>query len=177
MPPKKRALAAVNGRQASAPRASVAATRVKADKILELVASGHTITSAGKAMNPPMTEPQASKLYNEALTRAAEANNELRILTLERELETLRLLKKSFMPQALNGDEKAARIILGVVDRVADLMGFTQSIKVQVSNQRIDEVVSTVIDMLDGKDDQVPKLLESGVLVIEQPAPDTEAAG
>lgn len=169
MPPKKRTLRAVNGKQASAPRATIAETLIKGDKILTLVAQGLTVTEAGRRMQPVMTEPQASKLYNEALTRAAETNNELRVLQLERELETLRLLKKSFMVPALQGDTAAARIILGVVDRVADLMGFTQSLKIQVSNQRIDEVVSSVIDMLETREDQIPRLLESGVLVINSP--------
>lgn len=177
MPPRKRALEAVKGGKASrTPRATVAQTEVKAQRIFELVASGMTVTEAGAAMEPPMTKQQASTLFNAALEATVQADTSLRQAMLERELETLRLLKKSWMPRALSGDAQAANIILKVVDRVADLAGLSTSLKIQISNQRIDETVSRLVSLVDAREDQIPKLLESGVLVIEA-APSDEAAG
>lgn len=179
MPPRKRTLRAVNGKQGSRPRATVAQTIVKSDRIFQLVASGLTVTEAGRAMDPPMTEPQASKLWNEALARQVEGNFSLRQAMLERELETLRLLKKSFMPLALAKDYNAARIVLQAVDKIADLAGLNAELKVRISNQRIDDTVSGLVALLENQDDQIPRLLESGVLVIGTipDDPDETAAG
>lgn len=177
MPPRKRALAAVKGgKPAQTPRATIAQTEVKAQRIFELVASGMTITEAGQSLDPPMTKQQASTLFNAALAAHAESDTSLRQAMLERELETLRLLKKSWMPRALQGDYQAARVILQVVDRVSDLAGLSTALKVQISNQRVDETVTDLIALVEQKEDQLPKLLESGVLVIEMP-PSDEAAG
>jgi hypothetical protein len=178
MPPTKRTLAAVKGGKAPAttPRATIAQTEMKAQRIFELVASGMTVTEAGEAMEPPMSKSQASTLFNRALQATIEADTSLRQAMLERELETLRLLKKHWMPRAISGDPQAANIILKVVDRVADLAGLSTTLKVQISNQRIDETVSRLVSLVDKREDQIPKLLESGVLVIDAPSSD-EAAG
>lgn len=176
MPPRK--LRAVHGSQRSAPRATIAATIARGDEIFRLIASGYTIAEASQALEPPMTPKQASKLFNDALERVAQSDTSLRQAMLERELETLRLLKKKWMPLALDGEADAANIILKVIDRVANLAGLNQSLKVQISNQRVDATVSELVDLLEsGAEDQVPRLLERGVLVIEGSVQDETAAG
>jgi len=170
MPPKKGNLRAVRGDQRSAPRATVAQTAARADEIFRLVAQGYTITEAGEKVSPPAKQQQASKLFNDALARVAEADTSLRQAMLERELETLRQLKKHWMVSALRGDADAANIVLKVIDRVANLAGLNQSLKIQISNQRVDATVADLVGMLEGEAvDQVPRLLESGVLIIDAP--------
>lgn len=168
MPPRRRNLKAVNGK--SSARLTVAQTIARGDEIFRLVAKGYTVTEAGAALDPPMKQQQASDAFNAALERVAQADTSLRQAMLERELETLRLLKKEWMPRALNGDDKAAGIVLKVIDRVANLAGLNQSLKIQISNQRVDATVTELVALLEGDTtDQVPKLLESGVLVIDAP--------
>lgn len=165
MPPKPRNLRAVTG-QKSAPRSTAAEAVLKGDEIFRLVAKGYTVTEAGQAMDPPLSKQRASTLYNEGLARVLESDTSLRQAILERELETLRLLKKAWMPRALTHDFQAARVVLQVVDRVSDLAGLNQSLKIQISNQRVDATVSDLVGLVDNHEDQVPRLLESGVLVI-----------
>lgn len=170
MPPRKRNLHAV-GSQKSAPRATAAQLLEQGDQIFRLVAQGYTITEAGRSFEPELSQQKASKLYNEALARVIESDTSLRQAMLERELETLRQLKKHWMSKALHGDDKAANIILKVVDRVANLAGLNQSLKIQISNQRVDATVAELVELLEStEEDQLPRLLETGVLVIEAPA-------
>lgn len=170
MPPRTRTLRAVNSGQKSAPRATAAQLLEQGDQIFRLVAKGYTITEAGRTFDPPLSQQKASKLYNEALARVAEADTSLRQAMLERELETLRLLKKEWMGRALNGDDKAANIVLKVIDRVANLAGLNQSLKIQISNQRVDATVAELVELLESsEEDQLPRLLETGVLVIDAP--------
>lgn len=178
MPPRKRNLRAVKPEQTDRRRATVAQTIEKSDRIFQLVASGLTVTEAGRQMDPPMSEPQASKLWNDALERQARGNFSLRQAMLERELETLRLLKRAFMPRALNGDVQSGRLVLGVVDKIADIAGLNAELKVRISNQRVDDTVSELVKMIDNQDDQIPQLLESGVLIMGTiPDDDETAAG
>lgn len=173
MPPRK--LRSVTSSQKSAPRASAAQLLYQGDEIFRMVAQGYTITEAGKSFEPPLSQQKASRLYNEALARVLESDTSLRQAMLERELETLRQLKKHWMDKALRGDDKAANIVLKVVDRVANLAGLNQSLKIQISNQRVDATVAELVDLLEGSaEDQVPRLLESGVLVIEAPVVESE---
>lgn len=166
MPPKKRNLQAVRG--SSPARATAAQNMAKADEIFRLVAQGYTITEAGAELK--IQQQQASKLFNDALERTAQADTSLRQAMLERELETLRQLKKHWITKALRGDDAAANIVLKVIDRVANLAGLNQSLKVQISNQRVDATVADLVNMLEGDAaDQVPRLLETGVLVIDAP--------
>jgi hypothetical protein len=179
VPPKKRNLRAVNPKQRTAPRATIAQTIAKGDQIFQLVASGLTITEAGQQMQPRMSQPQASKLWAEACARAAEQNSGLRQQMLERELETLRLLKRAFMPLALRGQVDAARVVLQVVDKVSDIAGLNTALKVQISNQRVDETVSKLTAMLEDNADQIPQLIDSGVLVFgtyDDPSNDPDGA-
>ena len=178
MPARKGNLRAVSARQSSAPRATAAQLLEQGDEIFRLVAKGYTITEAGKTFEPALSQQKASKLYNEALARVIESDTSLRQAMLERELETLRLLKKRWMGPALSGDDKAANIILKVVDRVANLAGLNQSLKIQISNQRVDATVAELVELLEGsEEDQLPRLLETGVLVIEAPVVETDDDG
>lgn len=159
---------------ASKARATVADTAVKAQKLVQLVASGMTVVAAGAELK--MQRAQASKLYNAELQRMIKENDELRTSLVVQELETLRLLKQRFMVDALRGDPKAARVVLGVVDRNMDLLGLKAAIQVQVSNARIDTTITDIVGLLDASEAALPKLLETDVLVIEQ-APDEDATG
>lgn len=169
MTPRKGNLRAVPSRQ-RAPRQTAAQLLAQGDEIFRLVAKGYTITEAGLEMDPPLSQQKASKLFNDALERVAQADTSLRQAMLERELETLRQLKKHWMAKALHGDAPAANIVLKVIDRVANLAGLNQSLKIQISNQRVDATVAELVSLLEGDaEDQVPRLLESGVLVIDAP--------
>lgn len=177
MPPKRRNLHAVAS-QRTAPRATAAQLIEQGDRIFRLVAQGYTITEAGKDFDPPLSQQKASRLYNEALARVIESDTSLRQAMLERELETLRLLKKRWMGPALSGDDKAANIILKVIDRVANLAGLNQTLKIQISNQRVDATVAELVELLESsEEDQLPRLLETGVLVIDAPVIEDEDDG
>jgi hypothetical protein len=163
----------VKGTQAKS-RATVADNLVKAQKIVQLVASGMTVAAAGAELK--ITRNAASKIYNAELQRMIKENDELRTSLVVQELETLRLLKQRFMRDALTGDTAAAKIVLGVVDRNMDLLGLKAAIQVQVSNARIDSTITDIVGLLEASEATLPKLLETDVLVIEQ-APDEGAAG
>ena len=170
MPARKGNLRAVSARQRSTPRATAAQLIEQGDQLFKLVARGFTITEAGQEFDPPLSQQKASKLFNDALERTAQADTSLRQAMLERELETLRQLKRHWMHKALHGDDKAANIVLKVIDRVANLAGLNQSLKIQISNQRVDATVAELVNLLEGDAaDQVPRLLETGVLMIDAP--------
>jgi hypothetical protein len=176
LPPKSRNLRAVNGKQASAPRATVAQTIVKGDEIFRLVAEGHTVTEAGKLMTPPMSEQQASRLWNAAVERHTQSDTAFRQAVIERELETLRLVKLYMMPHVRSGDPAAARVVIQATKQVADMMGLNAALKVQISNQRVDETVGELTELIEGHEDQIPRLLESGVLIMGTFADDEDTA-
>jgi chemotaxis regulatin CheY-phosphate phosphatase CheZ len=144
-----------NGR----PRASAKATRaLKTDRMLELVASGHTVTEAAKELK--ISRKTGSQYYQDALAAAAERNQELRQHMLAQDLETLRQLLKRMMHLAISGDTAAARVVLGILDRRAKLLGLDAALKIEISNQRIDSVVRDIVDMVEGDDGVLePELL------------------
>jgi hypothetical protein len=162
------------GGHAATPRAVVGKNVIDAQKIVQLIASGMTVTEAGKTLG--FTREKASKLYNAELQKMIAENDELRAGLVAQELETLRLLKRRFMTDALRGDDKAARIVLGVVDRNMDLLGLKSALQVQISNARIDTTVKSIVDLLEESESALPKLLETDVMVIEQ-APGEDATG
>jgi hypothetical protein len=154
-------------RKAAKPRqvagATTSATVVALDvtlgaKVVELVASGLTVTKAAETLK--ITRKHASDLFNRELADILAETNEQRQLLLARELETLRLLKRAWMGKALSGDYQAARIILQVGDRVHSLLGLNAAIQVEISNKRIDETVAGVLALLDSTND-VPMILNS----------------
>lgn len=177
MPPKSRNLRAVNGKQATAPRSTIAQTIVKGDEIFRLVAEGNTVTEAGKLMTPPMTEQQASRLWNAAVERHTQSDTAFRQAVIERELETLRLVKLYMMPHVRQGDPAAARVVIQATKQIADMMGLNAALRVTISNQRVDETVSELTDLIDGREDQIPQLLESGVLIMGTFSDDDEDTG
>lgn len=167
MPPKKRTLSAVNGKQATTPRATVAQTIAKSARLFELVGQGYTVTEAGRMMSPPMTQPQASKLWIEACARQLEDKDGMRQALVEVELSTLRQVKRKMMAvMDRDNDPAAARAVIAAVKEIAAIAGLNAELKVRISNQRVDETVSAVLDMVDTQEDQIPRLLEDGVLVI-----------
>lgn len=181
MPPKKRTLAAVNGKQATAPRASRAQTLVKGNELFALVAQGYTVTEAGKELK--LTQPQASKLWTEACARQLEDKDGIRQALVERELDTLRQVKKKMMRvMERDNDPAAARAVIAAVKEIAAIAGLNAELKVRISNQRVDETVTELVDLIDDNESQIPRLLDDGVLVIgtfpvEEPEGDETAAG
>jgi hypothetical protein len=127
-------------------------------KIVEMVASGVTVTKAAETLK--ISRKHASELFNRELADILAETNEQRQLLLARELETLRLLKRAWMAKALRGDYQAARVILQVGDRVANLLDLNAAIHVEISNKRIDETVASVLELLDSAGD-IPMILDS----------------
>jgi hypothetical protein len=127
-------------------------------KLVELCASGLTITKAAETLK--ISRKHASELFNRELAEILQETNEQRQLLLARELETLRLLKRAWMGKALSGNYAAARIVLQVGDRVADLLGLNAAIQVEISNKRIDETVTGVLELLDSAADR-PMILDA----------------
>jgi hypothetical protein len=162
------------------PRATALERKVKtalqSQQLVELIASGLTEREAADRLK--MVPSRASKLLNDQLAAHLAQNNERRELLVTQDLETVRLLMKAHMPMALRGDEKSARIVLGCLDKRGKLLGLDAEIKIQISNQRIDETVSEVVKMLEAGPDDLPRLLETDIFVItDAEPPRTEAAG
>lgn len=138
-------------------KTTVRATRVmKAADLLERVASGSTIVDAAKAIG--VSRKTGQELYHEALAEITRANTELRQHLIARDLETLRLLLNTHMPIALRGDTASAKIVLGILDRHAKLLGLDAAIKVEVSNARVDEVVGQIVELLEESAEEPPLL-------------------
>jgi hypothetical protein len=182
VPPKKRTLSAVPSparqrkQRQTAPRRTAAQLAILANKMLSLVASGCTIAEAATELG--ITRPQASKLYADEMARSIEENTAVRDTLVMSTLETLRLLKKAHMDAAVRlGDEKSARIVLGVVDREMDLLGLKAAIQVQISNQKIDTTVGDVVKLIENTDANLPKLLESDVFIVDARPDESEQAG
>lgn len=129
-------------------------------KLLERVASGMTVTEAATTLG--LSRQQGSKLYNAELRRVMDTNNELRGLLIAQDLETLRLLTRAHMPHALRGDTQSAKVVLAALDRHAKLLGLDAAIKVEVSNDRINEAVDGIVALLEATNgDELPDLLEA----------------
>lgn len=129
-------------------------------KLLERVASGMTVTEAATTLG--LTRQQGSKLYNAELRRVTETNNELRGLLIAQDLETLRLLTRAHMPAALRGDTQSAKVVLAALDRHAKLLGLDAAIKIEVSNDRVNEAVEGIVALLEASNsDELPTLLEA----------------
>lgn len=148
-----------NGKSKSTVRASRA---MKAADLLERVASGSTIVDAARAIG--VSRKTGQELYHEALAETTRANTALRQHLIARDLETLRLLLEAHMPIARHGDAASAKIVLGVLDRHAKLLGLDAAIKVEVSNARVDDVVGQIVEMLEDSAEEPPLLeLSQGV--------------
>lgn len=167
-----------NGRSKSTSRARDV---TKAAEILKLVASGHSVTEASRVVKVSRTHAQ--RLYTRELQSVVDANNDLRQLLIAQDLETLRLLAKAHMGPALgelvvidpdgvitddDGTEQlagrlalrtepsaaSAKIVLAALDRRAKLLGLDAAVRVEISNQRINDIVEAVVALLDGSDDE-----------------------
>jgi hypothetical protein len=153
----------------------------KAAEILKLVASGCTVTEAAKRVG--VSRKHASHLYQRELQTVVDGNSDLRQLLIAQDLETLRLLAKAHMGPALGElvvidpdgvitdddgteqlagrlalrtapDAQSAKIVLAVLDRRAKLLGLDATIKVEISQQRINDIVDAVVALVDGADDE-----------------------
>jgi hypothetical protein len=165
VPPKKRALAAVNRKQASAPRATRAQALAQGAKLFALVAQGYTVTEAGAELG--LTPSRASVLWTEACARQLEDKDGMRQALVERELDTLRQVKKKMMKvMERDNDPAAARVVVAAVKEIAAIAGLNAELKVRISNQRVDDTVADLTALIENNEDQIPRLLEDGVLVI-----------
>ena len=164
-PPRKRAPSAAALR---------AQTVIQSQQILELMAQGWRQDEVAAKLG--ITQSRVSKLYGDELARMIEGNNEIRENIVAQALETLRQLKKANMRLALTGDDKAGRMVLGVVDREMELLGMKAEIKVQISNQRVDDTVTKVVQLIESSDGEAPRILESDLLITDGSA-DEDATG
>lgn len=157
--PRERKTTSTTGHNGVSPSTVIALATVRGAKLLELVASGMTITEAAESLE--IERAYAGKLYNNELRRVTDSNNELRGQLIAQDLETLRLLTRAHMGKALRGDTGSAKIILGVLDRRAKLLGLDAAIKVEISNERVDETVHEIVALLDTvHGDDLPLILD-----------------
>jgi hypothetical protein len=174
-----------NGRSKASGKARAA---VKGAQILELVASGHTVTHASRVVG--VSQHYASQLYQRELQAAMERNDDLRQGLLAQDLETLRLLIQAHMPAAVGRmiaidadgyevnddgeghvdlreimirppDHQSAKIVISALDRRAKLLGLDAEIKVRVSSSRVNEAIDDIEDMIDeAEDHELAEVLE-----------------
>lgn len=159
MPPRQRKTSSSTGRNGIPSSTVTALETVNGAKMLERVASGMTVTEAAESLG--LSRQQGSKIYHAELARVMEANNSLRGQLVAQDLETLRLIGRAFMGRALRGDAPSAKIVLGVLDRRAKLLGLDAAIKVQVSNDEVNKVVEEIVELLDTANSSLPLLLEA----------------
>ena len=160
MPPRKRKTRSDIARNGIPASTVTALETTNGAKLLERVASGMTVTEAAATLG--LSRQQGSRLYNAELHRVTEANNELRGLLIAQDLETLRLLTRAHMPHALRGDTQSAKVVLAALDRHAKLLGLDAAIKIEVSNDRINEAVDGIVALLEAANgDELPTLLEA----------------
>jgi hypothetical protein len=158
--PRRRKTKATTGRNGVSPSTVTALETVNGAKMLERVASGMTVTEAAESLK--LTRATGSRIYNNELRRVMDSNNELRGQLIAQDLETLRLLARAHMAQALRGDTSSAKIVLGVLDRRAKLLGLDAAIKVEISNDRVNEAVEQIIELLEqGSGGDLPDILEA----------------
>lgn len=129
-------------------------------KILERVASGMTVTEAAESLS--LNRQTGSRLYHAELRRVMDANNELRGQLIAQDLETLRLLVRAHMARALRGDAASAKIVIAALDRRSKLLGLDAAIKIEISNERVNEAVEEIVALLDAvHGDDLPMVLEA----------------
>ena len=160
MPPRQRKTRSATGNNGIASSTVTTLETVNGAKLLERVASGMTVTEAAESLG--LTRQTGSRVYNAELRRVMDTNNELRSQLIAQDLETLRLLARAHMPRALRGDTGSAKIVLGVLDRRAKLLGLDAAIKVEISNDRVNEAVDEIVALLDAANsDELPTILEA----------------
>jgi len=160
MPPRQRKVKSTTGRNGVPDSTVTALETVNGAKMLERVASGMTVTEAAETLE--LSRQQGSKIYNNELRRVMDANNGLRSYLIAQDLETLRLLARAHMAKALRGDTGSAKVVLGVLDRRAKLLGLDAAIKVEISNERVAEVIEEIVTLLDlTNGDELPTILEA----------------
>lgn len=135
-------------------------------RLLSMVASGCTITDAAAAIG--VSRKTASGWYQQELAAAAQRNRELSEHLIAQDLETIRLLMRAHMPNALDGDQGAAKVILACLDRRSKLLGLDAAVKVEISNARVEDVVGRILE-LTGQAPPVELLPIDPPLVIEAP--------
>lgn len=160
MPARVRKTKSTTGRNGVSSSTVTALETVNGAKMLERVASGMTVTEAAESLG--LTRQSGSKIWIAELQRVTEANNGLRQELLAQELETCRLLLRAHMGRALRGDTGSAKIVLAVLDRRSKYMGFDAAIKVEISNDRVNEAVEEIVALLDAaSSDDLPTILEA----------------
>jgi hypothetical protein len=167
VPPKKplQAVPGTRNRPTHNARSKATDAALNGHELLRMIASGMSVTEAATALG--VTPKRALELYREATRRLATENEELCDTAFILSLETYRLIKRAFMPGVLRGEYPAAKIVLACEDAFRDMLGLNAEIKVQVSNQVVDQTVNSIVSLLEQRDDELPQLLESDVLTID----------
>lgn len=120
-------------------------------KVMQLVASGHTIRSAAAAMK--ITEARAKRLHQTMCQRTLEESSDLRNSVLATELETLRMMQLAYMPGALRGHPRSGELVLAIMDKRHGLLGMKDAIKVQVEVRRVDEALAEIVQIVESDPD------------------------
>jgi hypothetical protein len=143
--------------------ATVTALRVvNGAEVVKLVASGMTIDATAKALE--INRNQASKLLHDTLVETMAERQADREQLLGQQLETYRMLKRAWMPIALQPTNdkayQAARIVLEVLDKENALLGLSAAIKLEISNARINDTLAQVVELIEDQD-EVPMILQA----------------
>lgn len=157
--PRERKTRATTGHNGVSDSTVAALETVTGAKMLKRVASGMTITEAAESLD--LTRQTGSRIYHAELRRASEAISGLRQDLLVQELETCRLLLRTFMAKALRGDYHSAQIVLATLDRRAKYLALDAAVKIEVSNERINETVEGIVALLDAANGELPTILEA----------------
>ena len=124
-------------------------------RVLELMASGYTLRQAADQIG--LSKSQTHRIFQKELALASAQHQELRETVLHQELETLRLLLKTWMPIALEGeDAEAAGIVLRLSKQRADLLGLQAAVKLEVSNSRVDASTERILELLEANPTLAP---------------------
>lgn len=115
-----------------------------------MAASGQTLPKIAKALQ--ISESFTKKLFARQMAVVLDANTDLRGQVFAQELENTRLLRAAIMPAALKGVPRAVEVALLVGKEFRSQLGMTEALKVEVSAQKVEDVMDRLVDLIDGAD-------------------------
>lgn len=122
---------------------------IQADKLLKLVATGHSVAAACRALG--ITARRGERLYHRELKRYFDENAGLRSELVARELKTLDMLQQIAMRQALDGELKAHDRVLAIMDRRAKYLDLHAAARVTVEVSLVDDAIKEIVNIIDGE--------------------------
>lgn len=118
------------------------------DRLFRLVASGHSVAAAGRALEIPAST--ANRLYHKAQREYYNDFATVRNEVIGRELKTLDMLQAAVMKDALSGDTKAVRSVLEIMNQRSAYLDLKAAAKVSVEISRVDEAMDEIVQIIDG---------------------------